>query len=79
MTNRQKAAIIKGERQRNEWNSLHPVGTRVRYWPLIGQQNPPPVEGVTRSKAWCLGYGDPVVLITGKAGGMSLDHLEILP
>lgn len=63
----------------DEFNARHAVGTRVRYWPLCGESDPPPMESTTRTEAWTLGHGTPVVAIVGKSGGVALDHLEILP
>jgi len=63
----------------DEWNELHPVGTPVRYWPLRNPTEGPPFDSRTRSKAWDLGHGQPVVLIEGKSGGMCLTHLDVLP
>lgn len=78
MNARHLKAIAIGSAQATDWNMRVPVGTPVKYWPLIGEQDPPPVEGVTRSEAWCLGHGTPVVLITGKSGGVCLSHLEVV-
>ena len=63
-----------------DWNEQHPVGTRVRYFPIL-----PPIPSVpavvteTRSEAWELGSGHVVVLIKGKSGGVHVTHLEVLP
>ena len=62
------------------WNASVPIGTKVRYWPILPPiPSAPPVDAATRSEAWELGSGHPVVKITGKAGGVHLDHLEVLP
>lgn len=37
------------------------------------------VDTTTRSEAWMLGDGSVVVLIEGKAGGVHLSHVEVLP
>lgn len=61
-----------------EWNSKHPVGTAVRYWPVLPPVNSmPPTDTVTRSEAWALGDGTAVVLIEGRSGGVALSHVEI--
>lgn len=68
-----------GAHTAESWNSEHPVGTRVRYWPIW-----PPVDGipsrdtVTRSGAWTLGHGDAVVSIDGVSGGVLLSHIELI-
>ena len=61
------------------WNAAHPVGTRVRYWPIY-----PPIgsvhhtDTVTRSEAWTIGDGSVVVCIDGMSGGVALSHIEVL-
>lgn len=60
-----------------EWNSKYGVGTRVRYFPIMHQRE---FENVlTRSEAWDLGHGQGVVKITGRTGGVCLEHLIPLP
>lgn len=59
-----------------EWNDQFPIGTRVRYWPIIG--SPGYTDHETRSEAWELGHGIAVVSLTGKSGGMALSHLHVL-
>ena len=60
------------------WNNLYPVGTAVRYWPMLPAiHSAPPVETTTRSEAWTLGDGCAVVAVMGKAGGVCLSHIEI--
>lgn len=73
MTRRQSEGLSAAE-----WNAAHPVGTAVRYWPILPPVDfAPPVDTVTRSEAWELGDGTPVVLLAGKSGGVSLSHLEV--
>lgn len=61
------------------WNATWPEGTEVIYHPVL-----PPVAGIesvrtkTRSIAWELGHGAPVVLVEGRTGGILLSHLEII-
>lgn len=59
-----------------EFNRRYPVGTEVRYYETIWDENT--LSSKTRSEAWTLGHGEPVVLIEGKTGGVSLGHLEII-
>lgn len=63
-----------------EWNAVHPIGTRVRYWPLRPTSTVPPVETKTRSAAWRLGNGPgvAVVLVDGVVGGVFLTHVDVL-
>lgn len=57
----------------DQFNRLHPVGTAFRYYPTAGLTDF--VETETRSECWELGDGHPVVLIKGRAGGVSIHHL----
>ncbi|MCX5601581.1 hypothetical protein OOK29_25865 [Streptomyces phaeochromogenes] len=34
---------------------------------------------MTRSAAWTLGHGEPVVLVDGYSGGIALTHIDIRP
>jgi len=61
------------------WNGEHPVGTWVRYWPIL----PPgpgsvPIFTRTRSRAWVLGGHTPVVQVEHASGCVALSHLEIV-
>jgi len=60
----------------SEWNELYPVGTPVLYYPILGE--PESEETKTRSEAWELGHGEPVVKVEGRAGGVCLEHLRVL-
>lgn len=55
------------------FNQLHTVGTAFRYYPVAGLKDF--IETKTRSECWELGDGHPVVLIEGRAGGVSVFHL----
>jgi hypothetical protein len=59
----------------DEWNSMYQVGTKVRYYPVADL--PEHVETRTRSEAWTLASGHPVVAVEGRAGGVSLQHLLV--
>ena len=56
------------------WNALYPEGTQVLTYP--GTLTDEPLHTVTRSQAWSLGHGEPVVLVKGYAGGIVLDHVH---
>lgn len=58
-----------------EWNDRHPIGTRVRYRPVINR--PEFTDTCTRSEAWTVGRYS-VVLLKGEKGGKLLSHLEVL-
>jgi len=56
------------------WNTFHPIGTPVRYWP--GVRGGSGKIGKTRSPAWVLPSGSAVVMVTGTSGGVALAHVE---
>jgi len=63
-----------------EFNAKFPVGTAVFYWSVLpARPEFPPRETTTRSEAWTLGDGHPVVQIEGLAGCVSLLHVEESP
>ncbi|GAA0914248.1 hypothetical protein [Streptomyces thermoalcalitolerans] len=46
---------------------------------LLGDKDTGPcrrLDTVTRSAAWTLGHGAPVVLVEGQTGGISLEHVD---
>ena len=57
-----------------EWNDKYPPGTIVVYTNAIGDK----LTTYTRSEAWELGHGDPVVLLHGRAGGYALEFLTVV-
>jgi hypothetical protein len=69
----------------NQWNHHYPVGTPVTAYPgvhpeyaaEIGLTDVPTLETHTRSHAWNLGHGEPVVMVDGYAGGISLGHVFV--
>ncbi|NIR30240.1 MAG: hypothetical protein GWN84_13205 [Gammaproteobacteria bacterium] len=60
-----------------DFNARVPVGTPVRYWPVRGWGHF--FDTVTRSAAWALGDGEPVVEVEGVAGGVSIEYVRVLP
>jgi hypothetical protein len=60
------------------FNEAHPVGTKVKYRSLLDHETKYDLETVTRSQAWALNNGEPVVMLKDKAGGVSLDHVEVI-
>lgn len=58
-----------------EWNATHPVGTLVTAYPLTRTDRPRYTR--TRSEAWTLGHGAPVVAVEGYGGGIHLTHVDI--
>lgn len=70
---------LSGAHTSESWNAAHPVGTRVRYWPIYPPiEAVPPIDTTTRSEAWTLGDGTVVVCIVGRSGGVALSHIEVL-
>lgn len=60
---------------RDEFNDCVPVGTTVRAFP--GTRDGRAVITETRSRAWPLGNGVPVVAVEGESGGIALTHIDI--
>jgi len=74
-----RRAQLSGTHTAASWNAAHSVGVPVRYWPIYPPiDSAPPVDTVTRSEAWALGDGTAVVAIVGRAGGVSLSHIEVI-
>lgn len=59
-----------------EWNSAYPVGTAVTAYPLTRDDEP--LYTRTRSQAWTLGHGAPVVAVEGYVGGIHLTHVDVI-
>ena len=53
------------------WNRQWPAGTAVTLIDDLGRE----IETKTRSEAWPLGHGAPVVLVEGRSGGYMLGRL----
>lgn len=65
------------EMNEEEFSNKYPVGTPIRYHPVIGQERV--VDAAIRSEAWRLDSGSIVVKITGRAGGVSIRAIEPTP
>lgn len=66
-----------------QWNERYPIGTPVIAYPGVRPEHSADtgfpctrLETRTRSHAWNLGHGEPVVAVEGYAGGISLDHID---
>jgi hypothetical protein len=67
-----------------QFNERYPIGTPVIAYPGVRPEHPfynaiaggYCLETRTRSVAWTLGHGEPVVLVEGYAGGISLEHID---
>lgn len=60
----------------DEWNGRYPVGTKVIAHPCYRGCISHSIKTETRSPAWTLGHGQPVVAVEGYAGGIALDHVD---
>ncbi|MGA5819706.1 hypothetical protein ACPC54_17830 [Kitasatospora sp. NPDC094028] len=67
-----------------QFNERHPIGTPVTAYPGIRPEYAAQtgltcrrLETRTRSVAWNLGHGEPVVLVDDYAGGISLGHIDL--
>ncbi len=70
----------------DQFNARYPIGTAVIAYPGVRPKDPaaavfgvPRLETRTRSIAWNLGHGEPVVAVDGYAGGISLGHIDLNP
>ena len=54
------------------WNAEHPVGTVV----ALTEDDGSITTTITRSEAWHLGHGEPVVKVAGRAGGYMLARIR---
>jgi hypothetical protein len=72
-----KSQTKKQQRFVDEWNSLYPVGTPVTRYKLV---NPcaEPEQTETRSEAWLMHGGIPMVMVDGIAGGVLLQSVKPL-
>jgi hypothetical protein len=67
------------------WNDNYPPGTRVIAYPCCRPKDGKLGAGckrldtTTRSRAWNLGHGDPVVMVEGYAGGIAPEHIDVVP
>jgi len=59
-----------------ETKKKFPIGQKVKYFPVkcIDRFS----EHEIRSEPWALGHGDIVIKVTGKTGGLSIDHLVLI-
>jgi hypothetical protein len=53
------------------WNEKYPIGTAV----IVRRDNGDELHTTTRSEAWELGHGTPVIKVQGIAGGYRLDRV----
>jgi hypothetical protein len=76
---------VRDDMTADQFNDLHPVGTRVIAYPGCRPEpgdDDPCCRGMdtrTRSVAWPLGHGEPVVMVDGYPGGIALTHIDIAP
>ncbi|WP_327160485.1 hypothetical protein [Streptomyces zaomyceticus] len=76
---------VKGQQQADAFNAAHPVGTRVIAYPSVRPEFDTELAAktrvvtTTRTPAWILGHGTPVVSVHGYAGGITLEHVDVDP
>jgi len=61
----------------HRWNLRHPVGTPVRYWPMLRDGGG--IESRVRIEARILSSGIAVAWVEGRADAIALSHIEALP
>ena len=59
-----------------KWNTDHPVGTPILYWPEFREG--PGRASKTRTLAWVVGDHSAVVSVDGYSGGIALTHVTVL-
>jgi len=64
-------ALAQGSAIVEAWNEHTPEGTAVELIDDLGKR----IRTCTRSIAWTLGDGTPVVMVEGRTGGYSLSRL----
>lgn len=63
-----------------KWNEAHPVGARVRYWPVRPTSSTLPIETRTRSEAFVSGPDHASIFVEGIVGSVNLStHVDALP
>ncbi|MCY0916967.1 hypothetical protein OS965_02100 [Streptomyces sp. H27-G5] len=65
------------------WNEAYPIGTPVMAYPNFRPEHPAfdkhtALNSRTRSRAWNLGHGSPVVAVEGHGGGILLTHIDVI-
>ena len=74
----------KGQQAAEDFNAKHPIGTRVIAYPGVRPEfdaklaEQTRLVTTTRTPAWTLGHGEPVVSVEGYAGGICLDHVDVI-
>ena len=74
----------RGQQQADAWNAAHPIGTRVIAYPSVRPEYNAAIAAdtrlitTTRTPAWILGHGEPVVSVEGYAGGICLTHVDVV-
>ncbi|MDF0377658.1 hypothetical protein [Methylophilus sp. YYY-1] len=59
----------------DQFNAQVPVGTRVKFHPIIGR--PDYIYTTTRSEAWDM-CGAVIVKVEGRAGGVDVEAIEMI-
>ena len=78
-----EAAKAKGQQEADAFNAAYPVGTRVIAYPSVRPEFDAEraaqtrLVTTTRTPAWILGHGTPLVSVHGYSGGIVLEHVDI--
>jgi len=64
---------MNNEEKVEQWNFHYPPGTKVQLTNDLGQVE----KTKTRTPAWLLGSGTPVVSVDGRTGGYLLDRITV--
>lgn len=59
------------------FNDQYPIGTAMDYAPVMGAAKTEPVT--VESRAWMLTTGELVVMVSGRTGCVSTNHLTAKP
>ena len=77
MSQTQVEKMMAAQKMVDRFNARFQVGTLFHYFPIISLATFAPCR--TRSPAWVLDCGEPVVRLAGRPGYVSLHHLRFVP
>lgn len=77
MIHRRRLIEVQAEAEVGLFNSRHPVGSDVLFWP--GAKDGPGRKTVTRSLAFVASGRTPAVLVGGYSGWIALSHVQPAP
>lgn len=74
--NKIEKALKAGEARAAEFAKNFPVGTPCIYFPTTPFKDAEAEMAEIRSEPWVLGHGAAFVAITGRTGGVLIDHIK---